>query len=328
MVLCLGTRLSDFATASRSAFENPDVRFISVNVNASDAQKLGGLAVVADAKLALQALGQALGETGWETSEAYRREAVEGMEAWRSRYRKDVLHKQGHAMSQATIIGSVNEEARAGDIVIAAAGTPPGEIKKGWDNSKGEEVFLEFGFSCMGHEIPAGIGARLARPDAGEVTVIIGDGTYLMSPTELVTAVQDHVKITVVVIDNNGFQCIRDLQEATTGSDNFGNEFKLREAGARQPNGDYMAIDYAANAASMGCRTFVADDPDQLKQALKAARSEAGPVVIVAKAEKRGGSVGNDRWWDLGVAQVSGLKRTSEAYEKFAAGRPLQRSFT
>ena len=112
MVLCLGTRLSDFATASRSAFENPDVRFISVNVNASDAQKLGGLAVVADVKLALQALGQALSETGWETSEAYRREAVEAMEVWRSRYRKDVLHKQGHVMSQATIIGSLNEEAQ------------------------------------------------------------------------------------------------------------------------------------------------------------------------------------------------------------------------
>ena len=156
--------------------------------------------------------------------------------------------------------------------------------------------------------------------------VLIGDGTYLMDPTELVTAVQDGIKVTVVLIDNGGFQCIRDLQQATTGTDNFGNEFRKRAAGARHPNGDYMAIDYAANAASMGCVTFSADDPAALKDALDKARACPGPVVIVAKAEKRGGSVGNDSWWDLGVAQASGLEGTQKAFASFSAGQKNQRS--
>ena len=149
-------------------------------------------------------------------------------------------------MSQGTILATVNEAAEAGDVVIAAAGTPPGETKKGWDNSKGEEVFLEFGFSCMGHEIPAGLGVRLARPDAGEVYVLIGDGTYLMNPTELVTAVQDGIKVTVVVIENDGFQCIRDLQLRSSGKD-FGNEFR-RRSDANRLDGDYIQLDLAAKA--------------------------------------------------------------------------------
>jgi 3D-(3,5/4)-trihydroxycyclohexane-1,2-dione acylhydrolase (decyclizing) len=327
VVLCIGTRLGDFATASRSAFANPDVRFIGINVNAADAAKLGGVPIVADARLAIEALDAALAPTGWTTDETYRQDAARKMEAWRALYGRDVMHRQGREMSQATIMGTVNKAARAGDVVVAAAGTPPGEIKKGWDNAKGEEVLLEFGFSCMGHEIPAGIGVRLARPNAGEVFVIIGDGTYLMNPTELVTAVQDGMKITVVLIENNGFQCIRDLQEATTGLDNFGNEFRFRRKGERQPGGDYISVDYAANAASLGCETIVAEDPEQLAKALEAARSAAGPVVIVAKAEKRGGSVGNDLWWDLGVAQVSGSEGAREAYRRFTAGRQSQRSF-
>lgn len=326
VVIAVGTRLSDFTTASRSAFQDPDVRFVSINVNAADARKLGGLPVVADAKLALGALRSALSAKGWKAEEGHGRRAGEAIAAWRAAYAVDVLHKQGQRMSQGTILATVNEAARAGDVVIAAAGTPPGETKKGWDNAKGEEVFLEFGFSCMGHEIPAGLGVRLARPDAGEIYVLIGDGTYLMNPTELVTAVQDGIKVTVVVIENDGFQCIRELQEATTGADNFGNEFRKREPGARQPNGAYLSVDYVANAASMGCRALAADDPTALKAALVEARACAGPVVIVAKAERRGSSVGNESWWDLGVPEVSGLGGARAAYAAFAAGRGRQRT--
>ena len=326
VVIAVGTRLSDFTTASRSAFSDPDVRFININVCAADARKLGGLPVVADAKLALDALRSALMVKSWKAEGGHGRRAREAIAAWRTTYANDVLHKQGQRMSQGTILATVNEAARAGDVVIAAAGTPPGETKKGWDNSKGEEVFLEFGFSCMGHEIPAGLGVRLARPDAGEIYVLIGDGTYLMNPTELVTAVQDGIKVTVVVIENNGFQCIRELQEATTGADNFGNEFRMREPGARQPNGAYLSVDYMANAGSMGCRVLAADDPTALKAALAEARTIAGPVVIVAKAEQRGSSVGNGSWWDLGVPEVSGLEGAQAAYSTFATGRGKQRT--
>lgn len=326
VVIAVGTRLSDFTTASWSAFENPDVRFVSINVNAGDARKAGGLPVVADAKLALEALADALRVKGWKASAGYGQVAQQAIAAWRASYAADILHKQGHPMSQGTILSTVNQAATAGDIVIAAAGTPPGETKKGWDNAKGEEVFLEFGFSCMGHEIPAGLGARLARPDAGEIYVLIGDGTYLMNPTELVTAVQDGIKITVVLIENNGFQCIRELQEATTGTENFGNEFRRRVPGERQPNGDYMAVDYVANALSMGCRALAVADPDELRAALAEARASPESTVIVAKAARRGSSVGNDSWWDLGVPQVSGLEEARAAFARFSAGQGKQRT--
>ncbi len=326
VVIAIGTRLSDFTTASRSAFEDPDVRIIGINVNASDAHKAGGLPVVADAKSALEDLSQALRAKGWQTTTRYRETVKDAITVWREAYVADVLHRQGQPMSQGTILATVNEAARAGDVVIAAAGTPPGETKKGWDNAKGEEVFLEFGFSCMGHEIPAGLGVRLARPQAGEIYVLIGDGTYLMNPTELVTAVQDDLKITVVLIDNSGFQCIRDLQQATTGSQNFGNEFRRRGKGDRQPNGDYLPLDLAANAASMGCITYQADEPEALKAALEAARHGTGPAVIVCKADKRASSIGNDNWWDLGVPQVSTLERTQAAQAAFQIGQKKQRT--
>jgi 3D-(3,5/4)-trihydroxycyclohexane-1,2-dione acylhydrolase (decyclizing) len=326
LVLCVGTRLQDFATGSRSGFHNPHVRFIGVNVNAADAHKLGASAIVGDARLSLEALTGRLKKGSFGTADAYRQEAREAVSAWKDRYSADILHKQGRAMSQGAIVRLVNEAAGAGDVVIAAAGTPPGEILKAWDNSAGSDCFLEFGFSCMGHEIPAGIGARIARPDDGEIYVVIGDGTYLLSPTELVTAAQEGLKITVVLIENSGYQCIRDLQEGTTGTENFGNEFRRRGVGDRQPNGAYLEIDYAANARSMGATTFAADQPDELQAALVKAKSVRGPVVIVAKAEKRGRSIGSEVWWDVGVAATTGNSLTREAVDRFLTGRKRQRT--
>lgn len=323
LVLCLGTRLSDFTTASRSAFQDPDVRFVHVNVSAADAAKLRGLPVVADARLALEALGRAL--KGWVAPGSWQDAALGRMARWRERYAQDLRPRQGQLLSQPQIFAAVNAEARAGDVVVAAAGTPPGEIKKGWDATKGEEVFLEFGFSCMGHEIPAGIGVRLARPSAGEVYVVIGDGTYLLSPTEIVTAVQEGAKITVIVVDNGGYQCIRELQEATTGLEDFGNEFRARRAGERVATGDYLQVDYVANAASMGAHAVRAETDDDLRAALREARAHPGPVVIVVPADKRAGSGGNDHWWDLGVAAVSGREGARAARARHDEGRPEQR---
>ena len=197
LVLSVGTRLDDFVTASRSAFQHPEVTFISINVNSFDAHKLGAINIVADAKLAVSALSKELNRIGSVTSEAYQTEAVPKVIDWRKAYLNSLDLNDSGWMSQGGIIHLVNKAAKADDVVIAAAGTPPGEIMKGWDNEAGEEVLLEFGFSCMGHEIPAGLGVRLARPDKGEIFVIIGDGTYLMAPSELLTAVQENLKITV-----------------------------------------------------------------------------------------------------------------------------------
>ncbi|MGT2466479.1 thiamine pyrophosphate-dependent enzyme [Mesorhizobium atlanticum] len=210
--------------------------------------------------------------------------------------------------------------------MIAAAGTPPGEIMKAWDNSAGSECFIEFGFSCMGHEIPAGLGVAIARENRGTVFVVIGDGTYLMGPTELVTAVQEGARMITVVIENWGFQCIRALQQDSTGADNFGNEFRRRSAEGRQPDGDYVDVDYAANARSMGCAVFSASDPDGLAEALAQAKTVDGPAVIVVKAEKRGGSLGAGLWWEVGVAEVSGLERVREARRRYETGRARQKT--
>ena len=327
LVLCVGTRLDDFVTASRSAFQNPGVAFIGININSFDAHKLGTVNVVADAKLALEAISKQLMTEEFQTSDDYKNEVIIQANNWRQAYLNS-LKSTGELMTQGAIIQLVNEAAQANDVVIAAAGTPPGEILKGWDNAAGEEVLLEFGFSCMGHEIPAGLGVRLARPNQGEVYVIVGDGTYLMAPSELVTAAQENLKITVVLIDNSGFQCIRDLQEYTTGSSNFGNEFRKRTEKDGQLSGDYVEVDYFANARSMGCKTFAAQSAAELREALVNARRTSGPSVIVVKADKYGKSKGAGLWWDLGIATTSGLERVKLAYRNFVATRESQRTFT
>ncbi len=327
VVICVGTRLSDFTTASRSLFQNAGVKFIGINVNAKDAYKLSATPVVADAKRALDALKATLAKVNFKADPAYQRETREKIDAWLKHYGEGVGYKPGVPMQQSTIFSVINQAAKSDDVVIAAAGSPPGELQRGWDVSSGADLFVEFGFSCMGHEIPAGLGVRLARPDRGEVYVIVGDGTYLMSPTELVTAAQEGLRITVILIENFGFQCIRDLQEATTGSSNYGNEFRRRTPGATQPDGEYVNVDYAANAASMGCDTFNAATPDELRAALEAAKKSKKPVVIVAKADPRSRTVNAGLWWDLGVAEVSGLKGVKAAFEQHSAGRKKQKTF-
>jgi 3D-(3,5/4)-trihydroxycyclohexane-1,2-dione acylhydrolase (decyclizing) len=326
LVLCVGTRLDDFVTASRSAFQNSAVDFIRINVHAYDAHKLGSVSIVADAKLALEAITQKLRETRFCTSEGYQTEIISSAKRWREAYVVSLRLADDQPITQGGILHLVNDAARADDVVIAAAGTPPGEILKGWENLAGEELLLEFGFSCMGHEIPAGLGVRLAPPDAGEIYVIIGDGTYLMAPRELVTAAQENLKLTVVVIENSGFQCIRDLQQSTTGSLNFGNEFRSRDKKSRQLNGDYIEVDYAANARSMGCSVYIANCVVELRQALIEARSKSGPVAIVAKADKTAKSIGAGLWWDLGIAQTSQLERVQTVYRDFLSGREKQRT--
>lgn len=324
-IIAVGSRLTDFTTASRSVFEQAR-RFVSINVNASDAHKLGAVPVVGDARLALEALHAALAERNYGTSRAYRDEVAGTIDAWWDTYRQSIQAQTDEKMGQGAIIGHVNRAAEAGDVVVAAAGTPPGEIMKAWDNANGSQCFIEFGFSCMGHEIPAGLGVALARRNEGHVYVVIGDGTYLMSPTEIVTAAQERAKFTTVVIVNSGYQCIRALQEATTGTDNFGNEFRRRTDNARSLDGAYIDVDYAANARSMGAEAFEAHTPDELDEALAAARTVEGPSVVVVHAKKRESSAGSGLWWDLGVAEASSLERTKQAYERFVEGRARQKT--
>ncbi|MCA1722941.1 MAG: 3D-(3,5/4)-trihydroxycyclohexane-1,2-dione acylhydrolase (decyclizing), partial [Thermomicrobia bacterium] len=297
LVIAIGTRLTDFTTGSQSAFQHPDVRFITINVCAHDAFKQGALPIVADARETLAALAQAA--TGIRTDAAYRVEIAAAKEGWAKQLRDEVyVQIPGEAMSQGQLIGTLNATARAGDTVIAAAGGLPGDLLKLWDTTGGRHLHLEFGFSCMGYELPAGIGVRMAQPGEGEVYVLIGDGTYLMNPSELVTALQERLKVTIVLSENHGYQVIRQLQMNRAGR-SFGNEFRARDDATHRLEGDYLPIDFAQHAASMGARTWHVTTPDGLAMALVEARDEDRSCVIVVETEPHRALPGAGVWWDV-----------------------------
>ncbi len=320
LVLCVGTRLTDFTTASRSLFP-AGVRFVGINVNAADACVLGGTPVVADARVALAALHEALAD--WRAPDEHRRRVTEARERWSAAVEVDLAPRAGEPMSQGQALRAINREARAGDWVVAAAGSPPGDLLKLWEPPAGSGVHLEFGFSCMGHELPAGIGIRLAEEDAGEIFVVIGDGTFLMAPTELVTAVQEGAKVTIVLFVNAGYMSIAGLQRATTGI-SFGNEFRRRRVPGGAPDGDIVAVDYVGVARSLGCTTWPADTPEELREALALARAEPGPAVIVCRVEPRP-LLASGAWWDLGVPQQADDAATLALAAAHAAGARAQR---
>ena len=302
LVVSVGTRLTDFATGSQSLFQNPAVRFVSVNVTDRDARKEGALPIVADAREALAALAAAAAEAGVATSEEYRREVVRLRERWLATRAAVAEQAPGEAMSQGQLILTLNEFVRPGDTVIAAAGGPPGDLLKIWDATGGRNCHLEFGYSCMGYEIPAGIGVRMAQ-EGGEVYVYVGDGTYLMNPTELVTAAQEGLKMTVVISENHGFQCIRRLQMWRAGRP-FGNEFRARDGRARL-EGEYLQLDLAKTAEGFGAVAFTADTPDALRSALEQARGESRTCVIVCETEKYRNLPPSEVWWDIAPSEAS-----------------------
>ncbi len=326
LIIAVGTRLTDFSTGSQSAFQHPDVRFIGINVAGHDAYKQGALPVTADARAALTALTEAAREAGIRPDEAYRMEIGRRMEEYAAALQEEVyVDHPGEAMSQARLIRTLNDEARDGDCVIAAAGSPPGDLHRLWDVSGGAACYLEFGFSCMGWELPAGLGARMAGI-RGEVYVYIGDGTYLMNPTELMTAAQEDLKVTVVVSENHGYQIIRALQMARAGR-SFGNEFRGRDTEADRLEGDYLEIDFAANAESLGARAWHVKTPDELGQALREARSETRVCVIVCETEKHRYLPPSGVWWDIASAEATNDPMTRKLREGYEAERRTNQRF-
>jgi 3D-(3,5/4)-trihydroxycyclohexane-1,2-dione acylhydrolase (decyclizing) len=324
LVLCVGTRLGDFITASRSLFENPDIQLVAINVTAHDAAKMGALAVVGDARESLRALADLAAGAGLRPDPDYAAEVARERAAWASVLAEEVyIQRPEEGMSQGQVIGILNEEALAGDLLIAAAGGPPGDLRRTWDPTGGRDCFIEFGNSCMGHEIPAAIGARLARP-AGEILAYIGDGTYLMNPGEIVTAVQDGLKVTVVVVENHGFQVIRRLQLARTGVP-FGNEFRARNPDNGRLDGAYLQVDYAANAQSLGARAWHVRSEAELRAALREARSHAGTCAIVVDVEPHRFLPGSGAWWDAAPPEVSTNEATQALRAEYEAARAAQR---
>ena len=230
-------------------------------------------------------------------------------------------------MSQGQLLRVLNEESTPADWLVVASGTPHVDVHKAWDASTGARCLMEVGFSCMAGEIPTALGVRMARPDSGEVYVLIGDGNYLMGASgELVTARQEGLKLTVIVVENHGFQSIHGLQRARTGR-SFGLEFRERSADGSGVSGPIVEVDYAANARSLGCAVFTASTLDEFRSAVDAARAETVPVVIVARVEPRRLMLDSDCWWDVGVAELSERPETRELAAEHARGRALQRPY-
>jgi 3D-(3,5/4)-trihydroxycyclohexane-1,2-dione acylhydrolase (decyclizing) len=342
-VVHVGTRLTDFATASQSLFANPDVRFASINVVEHDAVKQGATAVIADARLALAALAAEL--DGYRVPDAWADEVEASRAAWLpvrdAALDPDTLFpKQQHpelpdtdaVLTQGQLIGLMQQHARPGDTIVAAAGGPPGDLQKVWDATGGRHAHLEFGFSCMGYELPAAMGVRVADSDPEHrVTAFIGDGTFVMMPTEIVTAAQEGIPFTVVISENHGYQVIRRLQMWRTG-EHFGNEFRYREgdgslaaADAGRLEGDYLRIDLTRIAAGLGAEVRRPVTADEVRVALDETRGVRGPVVIVVPTIPHADLPSSEVWWDVSPAEVWERVDTSEKLAEYGEGFAMQR---
>jgi 3D-(3,5/4)-trihydroxycyclohexane-1,2-dione acylhydrolase (decyclizing) len=322
VVIGIGTRYSDFTTASRTAFGCPQVRFVNVNVAGADAVKLAGTPVVADSREALRGLSGAL--VGWSVPGGYRQEAREEAAAWQGTV--DQAYRLGcQPPAQSEVIGAVNAAAGPRDVVVCAAGSMPGDLHKLWRTRDPKGYHVEYGYSCMGYEIAGGLGVKLAEPDR-EVYVLVGDGSYLMMATELVTAVQEGIKVIVVLVQNHGFASIGGLSE-TVGVQRFGTRYRYRDPGTGRLDGGVLPVDLAANAASLGVRVLRAETIPQLKAALAQAKEETGPVLVHIETDPMIPAPDGEAWWDVPVAEVSGLDGTRRAREAYEKAKTAQRPF-
>jgi 3D-(3,5/4)-trihydroxycyclohexane-1,2-dione acylhydrolase (decyclizing) len=322
VVIGIGTRYSDFTTASRTAFGCPQVRFVNVNVAGADAVKLAGTPLVADAREALRGLSGAL--VGWSVPGGYRQEARDEAAAWQGAV--DRAYRLGcEPPAQSEVIGAVNAAAGPRDVVVCAAGSMPGDLHKLWRTRDPKGYHVEYGYSCMGYEIAGGLGVKLAEPDR-EVYVLVGDGSYLMMATELVTAVQEGIKVIVVLVQNHGFASIGGLSE-TVGVQRFGTRYRYRDPGTGRLDGAVLPVDLAANAASLGVRVFRAETIPQLKAALEKAKQESGPVLVHIETDPMVPAPDGEAWWDVPVAEVSALEDTRRAREAYEKAKTAQRPF-
>jgi 3D-(3,5/4)-trihydroxycyclohexane-1,2-dione acylhydrolase (decyclizing) len=321
VVLGVGTRWSDFTTGSHAIFADPAVRFVNVNVAAVDAFKHAATPVVADARVALAALREAL--AGWQVEDAYRRAAFEHNRSWDAKV--EAVYHAGHGPlpSQGEVIGAVNDAAEPRDVVVCAAGSMPADLHKLWRTRDPKGFHLEYGYSCMGYEIPGGLGIRLAAPDR-DVFVMVGDASYLMLPQELVTAVAERVKIIVVLVQNHGYASIGSLSE-DAGQGRFGTNFRYRDDGGR--DGDLLPVDLAANAASLGARVLVARTISELADALKTAKEGDQTVVVHVETDPSEYVTIGGAWWDVAVAEVSTSQSVQAARSKYERDKQKQRPY-
>jgi 3D-(3,5/4)-trihydroxycyclohexane-1,2-dione acylhydrolase (decyclizing) len=313
LIVGIGTRYSDFTTASRTLFANPEVRFVNINITSLDAYKQAATPVVGDARVALEQLTGAL--DGHRVSDDYVREYRAGAQQWAEVIERVTRSATGaERPGQAEVLGVLDEVLEDRDVVINAAGSMPEDLNKLWRAKEPRQYHVEYGFSCMGYEIPAAIGARLADPSR-EVFALVGDGTYLMMPTELVTAVQEGIKINVVLVQNHGYASIGGLSEKV-GSERFGTAYRYRDEDGTF-TGEPLPVDLAANAESLGMEVLRASTVDQLRNALLAARTSQRPTAVYVETDPAKAQLPAEAWWDVPVAEVSTRESTQLARKRY-----------
>lgn len=323
LVIGIGTRYSDFTTASKTAFQNPDVRFININVAEFDAFKHSALPLVGDARAALEELSAAVGDH--HTMSEYRARAAELNKKWDEEVSRIYNLHHGPPISQGEVIGAINEFSQPLDVILNAAGAAPGDLHKLWRTRDPKGYHLEYGYSTMGYEIPAGIGVKLAAPER-EVYVVIGDGSFLMMPQDIVTSIQEGVKLNIILIDNHGFQSIGGLS-AFLGSGGFGTRYKYRSAETGQLSGENLPINFAEIARGLGAHVIEAKDLPSLRAALAESCTQSRTTVTIIETDREERVPGYESWWDVEVAQVSEMDSVQTARRQYEEARQKEKPF-
>jgi 3D-(3,5/4)-trihydroxycyclohexane-1,2-dione acylhydrolase (decyclizing) len=327
LVIGIGTRWTDFTTASKTAFSNPDVRFVNINVADFDAAKHAGLALVGDARATLERLSELL--EGFGVDDAYRAEVARLNADWDAEVER--LYTLGHAPlpAQSEVLGAVNTFSEPSDVVVCAAGSMPGDLHKLWRTRDPKGYHVEYGYSCMGYEIAGGLGVKMAAPER-EVYVLVGDGSYLMLSSEIVTSIQEGLKLTIVLVDNHGFSSIGSLSRSL-GTDGFGTQYRYRQDGSigldSEPSPPpLLPVDLAANAESLGARVIRAGTIEELRKGLAAAKGEALTTVIAIEVDRYEGVPAYESWWDVPIAEVSEVGQVRAARDHYETARGTERS--
>ncbi|HLX85548.1 MAG TPA: 3D-(3,5/4)-trihydroxycyclohexane-1,2-dione acylhydrolase (decyclizing) [Terriglobales bacterium] len=321
LIIGVGTRYADFTTASQTAFQNPSVRFINVNVCEFDAGKQSALPLTGDARVTLQELAEVL--NGHRVDADYGARVNTMRQDWEKEVDRIYGLNWGPPISQGEVIGVVNEVSGPRDVVVCAAGSLPGDLHKLWRTRDPKGYHLEYGYSCMGYEISGGLGVKMAAPDR-EVYVMVGDGSYLMMAQEIVTSLQEGYKLTIVMLDNHGFSSIGGLSRAC-GNQGMGTEYRYRRNGKLE--GDAIAVDFVANAKSLGADAVRAHTRDDLRRALLEAKKGTKTTVVVIETSYTKSVPGYESWWDVPIAEVSESKSVQEARAKYVEARKKERAF-
>jgi 3D-(3,5/4)-trihydroxycyclohexane-1,2-dione acylhydrolase (decyclizing) len=321
LVIGIGTRYSDFTTASKTAFQNPAVRFININVAEFDAYKHAALPLVGDARNTIQELAGNL--QSFRVEDSYACQIKKFRKEWETEVDRLYDLKVGPPISQGEVIGVVNRVSGPKDVLVCAAGSLPGDLHKLWRTRDPKGYHMEYGYSCMGYEIAGGLGVKLAAPDR-EVYVMVGDGSYLMMAQEIVTAIQEGIKLNIVLLDNHGFSSIGGLSRAC-GNQGMGTEYRRRSNGSL--TGDVVKVDFASNAASLGAHVVSVQTREQLEVALLEFRKQVGVSVAVIETDYTKGVPGYESWWDVPIAEVSEVDNVKAAFKKYSEERKKERFF-